>query len=219
MNYYTEKNIDDALASAAAEKGCELSDLKYFVKEEKKGLLGIGASVTIGAYTVEDVKEFLFDYLGNFFVGIDQDIEVSIEDKVDSFVVRLNAENNAILIGKMGKTLAAFNTVVRSALNSEFKTRIDVLIDVNNYKGERYSKLIHLAKRTAKQVQRSHVDAELDPMSNDERKVIHKALGNWHNIRTDSEGEGSERHICIRYVPDPVKETETTEEVSTETVE
>ena len=139
MNYYTEKNIDDALASAAAEKGCELSDLKYFVKEEKKGLLGIGASVTIGAYTVEDVKEFLFDYLGNFFVGIDQDIEVSIEDKVDSFVVRLNAENNAILIGKMGKTLAAFNTVVRSALNSEFKTRIDVLIDVNNYKGERYS--------------------------------------------------------------------------------
>lgn len=36
MNYYTEKNIDDALASAAAEKGCELSDLKYFVKEEKK---------------------------------------------------------------------------------------------------------------------------------------------------------------------------------------
>ncbi len=219
MNYYTEKNIDDALASAAAEKGCELSDLKYFVKEEKKGLLGIGASVTIGAYTMEDVKEFLFDYLGNFFVGIDQDIEVSIEDKVDSFVVRLNAENNAILIGKMGKTLAAFNTVVRSALNSEFKTRIDVLIDVNNYKGERYSKLIHLAKRTAKQVQRSRVDAELDPMSNDERKVIHKALGNWHNIRTDSEGEGSERHICIRYVADPVTETETTEEVATETVE
>ena len=214
MNYYTEKNIEDALASVAAEKGCEVSDLKYFVKEEKKGLLGLGASVTIGAYTMEDVKEFLFDYLGNFFVGIDQDIEVSIEDKVDSFIVRLNAENNAVLIGKMGKTLAAFNTVVKSALNAEFKNRIDVLIDVNNYKTDRYSKLVHLAKRTAKQVQRSHVDAELDPMSNDERKVIHKALGNWHNIRTDSEGEGSDRHICIRYVADPVEET--VEEVATE---
>ena len=51
-------------------------------------------------------------------------------------------------------------------------------------------------------------------MSNDERKVIHKALGNWHNIRTDSEGEGSDRHICIRYVADPVEET--VEEVATE---
>ena len=112
----------------------------------------------------------------------------------------------------MGKTLAAFNTVVRSAINSEFKSRIDVLIDVNNYKEDRYSKLISLAKRTAKQVQRSHVDAELDPMTNDERKVIHKALGNWHNIRTDSEGVGSDRHICIRYVAD-TEEAETAEEV------
>ena len=215
MNYYTDKTVEDALASAAAEKGCDLEDLKYFVKEEKKGILGIGSSVTIGAYTMEDVKEFLFDYLGNFFVGIDQDIEVSIEDKVDSYVVRLNADNNAVLIVKMGKTLAAFNTVVRSAINSEFNSRIDVIIDVNNYKEDRYSKLISLAKRTAKQVQRSHVDAELDPMTNDERKVIHKALGNWHNIRTDSEGVGSDRHICIRYVAD-TEEAETAEEVQTQ---
>ena len=36
MNYYTDKTVEDALASAAAEKGCDLEDLKYFVKEEKK---------------------------------------------------------------------------------------------------------------------------------------------------------------------------------------
>ena len=52
MNYYTDKTVEDALASAAAEKGCDLEDLKYFVKEEKKGILGIGSSVTIGAYTM-----------------------------------------------------------------------------------------------------------------------------------------------------------------------
>lgn len=213
MTLYTDKTIEDALSQAANEKGCDVSELKYYVAEEKKGLLGIGASVTIGAYSKEDVKEFLFDYLGDFFVGIDQDIEVSIEDKDNSFIVRLNAENNAVLIGKMGKTLAAFNTVVRGAINAEFKTRIDVLIDVNNYKEERYSKVIFMAKRVAKQVQRSHVDAELDPMSSDERKVIHKALGNWHNIRTDSTGEGANRHICIRYVEDEAP-AETKEETA-----
>lgn len=47
MNYYTDKTVEDALASAAAEKGCDLEDLKYFVKEEKKGILGIGSSVTL----------------------------------------------------------------------------------------------------------------------------------------------------------------------------
>ena len=123
----------------------------------------------------------------------------------------MNAENNAVLIGKMGKTLSAFNTVVRAAVNAEFRKRIDVLVDVNNYKEERYRKLEAMARRTAKQVMRSHVDAELDPMPNDERKVIHKALNDWDHIQTQSVGEGSQRHVCICYVEEK-PETEETDE-------
>ncbi len=202
MTNYTAKNLDELLQKAAEDKGCTIEELNYTVTEEKKGILGIGNSVSADVFTMDDVKEFLFDYLGNFFTGIDQDIEVAIEERSDSFVVNLNADNNAVLIGKMGKTLAAFNTVVRAAINAEFKKRIDVLIDINHYKEERYAKLRSMAKRIAKQVQRSHVDAELDPMPNDERKVIHKVLNEWHNIRTESEGEAGNRHICIRYVSD-----------------
>ena len=190
-----------------------MEDLQYTVTEEKDGgLLGIGKSVTVEAFTMDDVKEFLFDYLGDYFTGIDLDIEVAIEERPDGFIINLNADNNAVLIGKMGKTLAAFNTVARAAVNAEFKKRIDVLIDVNHYKEERYAKLRSMAKRTAKQVQRSHVDAALDPMPNDERKAIHKALADWHNISTESEGEGNARHIVIKYVEDaPAEEAETEE--------
>ncbi|MCR4950400.1 MAG: KH domain-containing protein [Solobacterium sp.] len=202
MTKYTAKTLDELLANAAADKGCTIEELNYTVTEEKKGILGIGNSVTADVFTMEDVKEFLFDYLGNFFTGIDQDIEVAIEERSDSFIVNLNADNNAVLIGKMGKTLAAFNTVVRAAINAEFKKRIDVLIDINHYKEERYAKIRSMAKRIAKQVQRSHVDAELDPMPNDERKIIHKVLNDWHNIRTESEGEAGNRHVWIRYVSD-----------------
>lgn len=200
MTTYTAKTLEELLSNAAEEKGCEIEELNYTVKDEKKGILGIGSSVTADVFTMDDVKEFLFDYLGDFFTNIDLDIEVAIEERVDGFIVNLNAENNAILIGKAGKTLAAFNTVVRSAVNSEFNKRIDILIDVNHYKEDRYAKLRSMAKRIAKQVQRSRVDVELDPMPNDERKVIHQALNEWRNIRTDSEGEGAARHICIRYV-------------------
>ena len=206
MTKYTAKTLEELLQNAAEEKGCSVEDLQYSVTEEKKGLLGIGTSVTAEVFTMDDVKEFLFDYLGNFFTSIDQDIEVAIEERTDGFVVNLNADNNAVLIGKMGKTLAAFNTIVRAAVNSEFNKRIDVLIDINHYKEERYSKLRSMAKRIARQVQRSKVDVELDPMPNDERKVIHKTLNEWHNIRTESEGEGSKRHICIRYQADENKE-------------
>ena len=203
MTVYTGKTLEDVLEKAAEEKGCTTEDLRYHVLEEKAGLLGLGSEVTAEVYNMDDVKEFLFEYLGNFFTSIDQDIEVAIEQKQDnSFVVNLNAENNAVLIGKAGKTLSAFNTVVRSAVNAEFKERINVLIDINNYKDDRYAKIRSMAKRLAKQVQKTHTDVELDPLPSDERKVIHNTLTNWHNIRTESVGEAGERHTWIRYVPD-----------------
>ncbi|MBR4446352.1 MAG: KH domain-containing protein [Solobacterium sp.] len=207
MTNYTAKTIEEILDIAAEEKGVSKEELFYNITDEKKGLLGIGNSVSADVFCMDDIKEFLFDYLGAFFTGIEQDIEVAIEETENGFIVNLNADNNAVLIGKAGKTLAAFNTVVRGAVNTEFKKRIDVLIDINHYKEERYAKLRSMAKRIAKQVQRSHVDAELDPMPNDERKVIHQTLNDWHNIRTESEGEGSRRHVCIRYV----SKTETVE--------
>ena len=209
MSEYTGKSIEEILEEASKEKGCPIEELHYSVTDEKKGLLGLGNTVTATVFSMDDVKEFLFDYLGNFFTSIDQDIEVSIEQKRDnSFVVNLNADNNAVLIGKMGKTIAAFNTVVRSAVNAEFKERIEVLIDINHYKEDRYAKVRAMGKRIAKQVQKSKVDVELDPLPSDERKIIHKVLSEWNNIKTESVGEGANRHLCIRYVPNPGEEIE-----------
>lgn len=202
MKNYQAKTLEEILELAAEDYGCDTSSLMYNVLEEKDGILGIGKSITAEVFTMDDVKEFLFDYMGDFFTGIDLDLECAIEEKDNAFIVNLNADNNAVLIGKMGKTLSAFNTVIKAAVNAKFKKRIDILIDVNHYKSDRYYKLRGMAKRIGKQVQRDHVKVALDPMPNDERKVIHKALNEWHNIKTESEGEGSNRHVCISYVED-----------------
>ncbi len=196
MSLYTGKTLEEVLEQASMEKACSLDDLHHYVVEQSED------SLTANVYNSEDIKEFIFDYLGNYFTGIDEEIEVALEEINDGYIVNLNAENNAVLIGKMGKTLVAFNTVVRAAVNAEFHNCINVLIDVNHYKEDRYAKLRSMAKRIGRQVQKSHVDVELDPMPNDERKVIHKQLNEWHNIKTESEGEGAGRHICIRYVAD-----------------
>ena len=47
---------------------------------------------------------------------------------------------------------------------------------------------------------KSHVDAELDPMPNDERKVIHQYLQDFKGVTTVSIGEGSKCHLVIKYV-------------------
>ena len=200
LSTYTAKNLDDALREACIKKDCRIDELTYNVLEENKGFLGIGSSVKIEAYCLNDVKEFLFDYLGNFFTNANIECSVEIFQKDDSFTIMLDAENNAVLIGKNGKTLQAINTVVKSAVNSEFKRKFKILVDINNYKQERYSKLKSMAIRIAKNVSRTKVDASLDPMSNDERKVIHQALANFKHIKTESEGGGLNRHLVIKYV-------------------
>ena len=118
LSTYTAKNLDDALREACIKKDCRIDELTYNVLEENKGFLGIGSSVKIEAYCLNDVKEFLFDYLGNFFTNANIECSVEIFQKDDSFTIMLDAENNAVLIGKNGKTLQAINTVVKSAVNS-----------------------------------------------------------------------------------------------------
>lgn len=199
---YTEKTLDELLKKAAAEKNCELSDLHYEVKEEKSGFLGIGKEVTAEVYADCDIAEFIKDYLTTYFDGIEMESYIEIEQDKDGYYhINLDTQNNAILIGRNGQTLQALNTILRAAVSSEFKKRVGVLVDINGYKEDKYKKVCALARRVAKNVQRTKVDATLDPMPADERKAIHNYLSSMPYVSTQSEGEGSQRRLKILYNP------------------
>lgn len=199
MEQYKGKTVEEILQEIAAKANCKVEDITYNVIEEKKGILGIGNSVTIEAYTPEDIKEFIFNYLGNYYIGINQGVKIEITVNEGDYKVNVNADNNAVAIGRGGQTLQATNTVLRAACNAEFKKRVNVTVDVNHYKDDRYRKVKQIAKRTALDVRKNKVDAALDPMPADERKVIHQYLSDFKNIKTESEGEGRERHLVIKY--------------------
>ncbi len=204
MKEYTGKTLEEILNSIVEAQGCKLEDITYEVVNEEKHFLGIGNSVTVSAYTPSDVKEFIFDYLGAYFTELNQgvSIEIIIEKQADEsnlYRVILDAENNAIIIGKNGQTLRAISTVLKAAVNATFKKRINVIVDVNHYKEDRYRKVKGIAHRVAKEVAKTHIDAELDPMPSDERKVIHQYLQDFKGVETVSIGEGSKRHLVIKY--------------------
>ena len=220
MKQYTGRTLDEVLSSIANEQGCQVEDITYNVLEEEKGgIFGIHKSVTIEAFTSKDVKEFIFDYLGAYFTELNQGVAIEIvldknKDNPEELLYRviLDAENNAIIIGKNGQTLRAISTVLKAAVNATFKKRINVVVDVNHYKEDRYRKVKAIARKEALNVAKTHVDCELDPMPNDERKVIHQYLQNFKNVTTASVGEGAKRHLCIKYAPDKESQEEETEE-------
>ena len=205
VKVYTGKNLDDLLKSVAAEKGVAVEELTYTVKEEKAGFLGIGGKVEAEVYCSKDIEAFLKAYLERFFENIEMQAAVTVENDDTIYRIQINAENNAVLIGKTGTALQSLNTIVKAAASSEFRKRVGVLIDINGYKQEKYHKVCALAMRVAKDVRRTKTDSILDPMPADERKAIHNHLADMDCITTESEGEGNHRRLKIMYTPDKKK--------------
>lgn len=214
MKRFTAKTLDDAIVLACQDYGILPDQLNYAIIEEKKGLFA--KKVEIEVYDLSDAIEFAQEYLVNAIssFGITATTKASLSD--DIIKITINSDHNSILIGKNGRTLQALNELTKLAVSSRFKKRYRVLLDIADYKGDKYKRVIHMAKRTAYEVQKTHVDAELDPMTADERRVVHNALSRIRNISTESTGEGKKRHIVIKYVASKKVEVEndSNEEVS-----
>jgi Predicted RNA-binding protein len=198
MKEYSNKTVEDCLAEASKESGTPTESLVYRVTEEKKGLFK--KSATIEVYDIQDAVEFAQEYLKTAIkaLGIEITSEASVEE--DIIHVTINSERNPVLIGKNGRTLQALNELDRLAVSNKFRHRYRVLLDVGGYKEDKYSRLAYLAKRTANDVLKSHVDVKLDPMTPDERRIIHNTLNGMAHIKTESTGEGQDRAVTIKFL-------------------
>ena len=79
-------------------------------------------------------------------------------------------------------------------LLSEFK----FVLDVSNYKKHKEKRLMLLAKNIAKEVLKTGVEVNLDPMNSYERRIVHNTLSNFKNIVTESSGEEPNRYVVIK---------------------
>ena len=200
MKEFTGKTVEEAVAKACEELGLTENKLVYQVVEEKTGLFRKSAKIAV--YDIEDAREYAEEYLKNAITAMGIDVDVSGLVEEDIIKIVLDSDHNPILIGKNGKTLQGLNELTKLAVSNKFRRKYRVLLDVADYKTEKYEKVTRIAIRVAKDVRRTRVDAELDPMTPDERRVVHNALSGFRGVRTESIGEGPDRHICIRYVDD-----------------
>ncbi len=198
MKEFTAKTVEDAVALAASELGVDAKKLAYKVTDEKKGLFK--KSATIAVYDNDDAASYAAEYLKSSLaaLGVESTVEAIIDE--DIIKVSVDSARNPILIGRGGRTLQALNELTKLAVSNKFRRRYRVLLDVGNYKEDKYEKVTRIAKRAANDVLATHSDVQLDPMTPDERRVVHNALSNMEHIKTESTGEGHDRAIWIRYV-------------------
>lgn len=133
------------------------------------------------------------------FFGLNVDVYASAEEDVIELSIPSSYLSN-ILIGRGGETLRSIQTLIRSTLIQKKAELFRVNLDIADYKKRHNEQLATKAEKWAKKVLATGEPMELEPMNPAERRVIHKVLGDYTQLSTDSEGTGAERHIVIKKI-------------------
>lgn len=182
-------------------KQTNLTQDDFFLKSDFiEGKLFKGSKYIVSALKKEDVKNYISKFIEDLSNLLNIDITSEVLFNGESFNVTLVSDNNAILIGKEGKTLNAIQVILRQALKQEAGINLKISIDVGNYKLKKMKNIEREVKQIAKEVQESKLDASLDPMNSYERRLVHNIINEYPDLSTESFGEGKDRHVVIKYV-------------------
>ena len=195
------KNIEE-LKEQAFEK-LRVTENEVIIKtEEKKAKLFKSATKIIKVIKISDIAKFIKEKLQEILsnMNIEAQIETSIRD--DHINLKMYSDKNNILIGKNGKTLQAFQTILRQMVHNEIEVYPYIILDVENYKEKREMNLERNVRKIAREVLKTKISVKLDNMNSYERRIVHNALTRYKNITSESEGEEPNRHIVISYKED-----------------
>lgn len=117
----------------------------------------------------------------------------------DKIVLSVHAgEDSNILIGRRGKNLNGLQYVVNRICARKNDSTQPVIIDIEGYRERREEALEALAQRLATKAKTSRREVETEPLSAAERRLIHMALKDDTEVRTQSRGEGPYKNVVIR---------------------
>ena len=195
---YQAKTKEEAINNAKAE--LQEVEENLFIKEisEEKGGLFKSKKVEIEVIEKREVIGYIKEYIVKLLkdLGFNANIEIKNKEEIPTYVIY--SDNDALLIGKNGKNLSALSTVVAQHLNKELGRNYKFILDINAYKEKRDKNLERLAKKIAREVATTKVEAKLDSMNSYERRIIHNALTNSKKVYTESEGEEPNRYVVIK---------------------
>lgn len=147
----------------------------------------------------DEIMAYIKEYLKEIGKKMEIDINLEVRNEEDIFNVTMVSDNNPILIGKDGRTINSLQLLLRQAISNQTGFSIKINLDASNYKAKKTKRFEYEIKNIVREVQKTKVDAKLDPMNSYQRRIVHSLIGEYSNITTESVGEEPERCVVIKY--------------------
>ena len=192
------KNVEELTLQALKELDVKEDEMVTDVTEETVGLLK-KKKYTLKVALKSDILEFAKKFVKDITVGMGIEDVVLESQRTENYIkITMHSENSSLLIGKGGRTLASLQTLLRAAISKEVPFKVNVVLDVENYKIRQEHNIERLAKKLAKEVIKTKEPITMDSMNSYERRLVHNVLGNFKGFTTESEGEEPNRKVVIK---------------------
>lgn len=129
----------------------------------------------------------------------EMDVDASIETTISRRRINLQIETTEAgrVIGYHGKVLKALQLLAQNYLYDHYDRHYSVSINVHDYVEHRTETLIDFTQKIAARVIESGRPYDMDPMSNSERKTVHKTISQIDGVSSYSEGDDPNRYVVV----------------------
>ena len=196
---FEAKTEEEVILNALNELNVKEDELVYNMKEETSGLLKKKKYV-MEVVLKSDVLEFAKEFVKNIIEGMGLTVNLETRRTEQNLQIKIHTDNNGIIIGKNGRTLTSIQTLLRQAIYAKTGIYVNIVLDVENYKEKVAKNIEFLAKKLAREVQKTKMDVKMDSMNSYERRLVHEVLKDFKGIKTESEGEEPNRSVVIKSI-------------------
>lgn len=129
----------------------------------------------------------------------EMDVEASIDTQTSRRRIKLQIETTepGRVIGYHGKVLKSLQLLAQNYLHDRYSRHYSVSINVHDYVEHRTETLIDFTHKIADRVLESGESFDMDPMSNSERKTVHKTISQIEGVSSYSEGDDPNRYVVV----------------------
>lgn len=188
-----EKTTDKIISfDQAVEKRSEVQP----IAEESADFEDLGIQVEEN-YDVEEVVASVTGYVQN--IVDEMDVEASIASTHNRRTINMQIDTNepGRIIGYHGKVLKALQLLAQNYLYNRYYKSFYISINVNDYVEHRAEVLQSYAQKLADRVLEYQHSQKTDPMSNNERKIIHRIISKMDGLTSYSEGDEPNRYVVV----------------------
>ena len=164
--------------------------------EENQSLEELGLKVEPN-YDIEEVVAEVTNYVQT--IVDDMDVEGVISSSHNRRTINMQIDTNepGRIIGYHGKVLKALQLLAQNYLYNRYSRTFYITINVNDYVEHRAEVLQTYAQKLATRVLEEGRSQQTDPMSNSERKIIHRIISRMDGVTSYSEGDEPNRYVVV----------------------